>query len=200
MRTVALTGGIAAGKSTVAARLRELGAITADADQLAREVVEPGAPALDRIRERFGDGVISADGSLDRAALGALVFADDSARADLNAITHPAIGELTAQRRAAAAATGPDAVFVYDIPLLVETGGRRDFDIVIVAEAPRDIRLDRLTRIRGLSPDEAERRISAQATDEQRRALADIVIDTGGSLDETLRQTEAAWQRIRAWS
>ncbi|MCS5496940.1 dephospho-CoA kinase [Cnuibacter physcomitrellae] len=197
MLTVGLTGGIAAGKSTITKRLRELGALTADADQLSREAVEPGTPALARIRERFGDGVIGEDGHLDRAALGAIVFADDAARADLNAIVHPAVGALTAQRRAEAAATGPDAVFVYDVPLLVETGGRRDFDVVIVAEAPEEVRIDRLMQLRGLSREEAERRIASQASDEERRAIADIVIDTGGTLEETLSQTDAAWQRIR---
>ncbi len=195
---IALTGGIAAGKSTVTRRLRELGAVTIDADQLAREAVEPGTPGLAAIRERFGASVIAADGSLDRPALGAIVFADEAARLDLNGITHPAIAALLKQRLAETAAADPDAVVVYDVPLLAESGGRRGglFEFVVVVEAPAEQRVERLILLRGMPRHEAERRIASQASDAERRALADVVIDSGGTLDETLAQVDAAWERL----
>ncbi len=195
---IALTGGIAAGKSTVTRRFAELGAVTIDADQLAREAVAPGSAGLEAIRRRFGEQVIGADGSLDRPALGAIVFADDQARLDLNGITHPAVKDLLADKLAAIRSTDADAVVVYDIPLLAETGGRRggQFEYVVVVEAPAEQRIERLVTLRGMARDEAERRIGSQASDEERRALADVVIDSGGTLDETLRQVDEVWQRI----
>ncbi|WP_440710318.1 dephospho-CoA kinase [Herbiconiux sp. YIM B11900] len=198
MYLIALTGGIAAGKSTVTRRLAELGAVTIDADQLAREAVAPGSAGLDAIRHRFGDRVIAADGSLDRPALGAIVFADEQARLDLNGITHPAVKDLLAAKLAAISAEDADAVVVYDIPLLAETGGRRggQFEYVIVVEAPAEQRIERLITLRGMSREEAERRIGSQAGDEERRTLADVVIDSGGTLDETLAQVDAVWQTI----
>ncbi|MGA1837097.1 dephospho-CoA kinase [Herbiconiux sp. 11R-BC] len=198
MFVIALTGGIAAGKSTVTKRLRELGAVTIDADQLAREAVEPGTPGLAAIRDRFGASVIAPDGSLDRPALGAIVFADEAARLDLNGITHPAIAALLKQRLAETAAADPDAVVVYDVPLLAESGGRRGglFEFVVVVEAPAEQRVERLIALRGMPRDEAERRIASQASDAERRALADVVIDSGGTLDETLAQVDAAWERL----
>ncbi len=198
MFVIALTGGIGAGKSTVGARLREHGAVVVDADQLAREAVEPGTPALAAIRERFGASVIAADGTLDRGALGAIVFADKAALKDLNVITHPAVGELTSQRIREAAAAHPHGVFVYDVPLFAESGGRRDglFEYVIVADAPAAIRLDRLVEIRGMSREEASNRIASQMSDEDRRALADVVIDTGGTLDDTHAQVDALWPTL----
>lgn len=199
MYVIGLTGGIAAGKSTVTRRLAELGAVTLDADQLAREAVAPGSAGLAAIRERFGEGVIAADGSLDRPALGALIFADDDARLALNGITHPAILELFRARLRAAEVADPDAVVVYDVPLMVETGGRRGgmFEYVIVVEAPAEQRLARMMELRGLSREEAERRIASQASDAERRAIADVVIDSGGTLDETIRQTDAVWALVR---
>ncbi|WP_066038772.1 dephospho-CoA kinase [Herbiconiux solani] len=198
MFVIAVTGGIGAGKSTVARRLRELGAVVADADQLAREAVEPGTPGLAAIAERFGPSVIAADGSLDRPALGAVVFADEAARRDLNAITHPAVHDLTVQRIREAGEADAHAVFVYDVPLLVESGGRRGglFEYVIVVEAPEEQRLERLMTLRGMSREEAERRIASQATDEERRALADVVIDASGTVEETIRQTDAVWPTL----
>lgn len=196
---IALTGGIAAGKSTVARRFAEHGAVVIDADRLAREAVEPGTPGLAAIAERFGPGVIDADGRLDRPALGAIVFADETARLDLNGITHPAVAALLKERLAETAQADPDAIVVYDVPLLAESGGRRDglFRFVVVVEAPAEVRVQRLIELRGMAADEAARRVAAQASDEERRALADVVIDTGGSLDETVQQTDAAWIRVR---
>ena len=195
---IALTGGIAAGKSTVAKRLAQHGAVVIDADRLAREAVEPGTPGLAAIRERFGASVIAADGSLDRPALGAIVFADHAARLDLNGITHPAVAELLRQRLAEIGTTDPDAVVVYDVPLLAESGGRRGglFERVIVVEAPAPQRIDRLVELRGMDRSEAERRVGSQASDEERRALADVVIDTGGTLENTLEQVDSAWAEL----
>lgn len=199
MFVIALTGGIAAGKSTVARRFAEHGAVVIDADRLAREAVEPGTPGLAAIAERFGPGVIDADGRLDRPALGAIVFADETARLDLNGITHPAVAALLKERLAETAAADPEAIVVYDVPLLAESGGRRDglFRFVVVVEAPAEVRVQRLIELRGMAADEAARRVASQASDEERRALADVVIDTGGSLDATVQQTDAAWLRVR---
>ncbi|NQX33751.1 dephospho-CoA kinase [Herbiconiux sp. VKM Ac-2851] len=199
MFVIALTGGIAAGKSTVARRFAEHGAVVIDADRLAREAVEPGTPGLAAIAERFGPGVIDGDGRLDRPALGAIVFADEEARLDLNGITHPAVAALLKERLAETAQADPDAIVVYDVPLLAESGGRRDglFRFVVVVEAPAEVRVQRLIELRGMAADEAERRVASQASDEERRALADIIIDTGGTLDETVQQTDAAWSRVR---
>jgi dephospho-CoA kinase len=196
---IALTGGIAAGKSTVARRFAEHGAVVIDADRLAREAVEPGTPGLAAIAERFGPGVIDGDGRLDRPALGAIVFADEEARLDLNGITHPAVAALLKERLAETAQADPDAIVVYDVPLLAESGGRRDglFRFVVVVEAPAEVRVQRLIELRGMAADEAARRVASQASDEERRALADVVIDTSGSLDETAQQTDAAWIQVR---
>ena len=196
MRIVGLTGGIAAGKSVVARRLAELGAVTVDADALAREVVEPGTPALEAIRQRFGDAVIAPDGTLDRPALGAIVFSDAAARADLNGITHPAVGQRSRELFEAAARTDPDAILVYDVPLLVEGTRTDEFDRIVVVHADRQERLRRLVELRGMAPEEAARRIDAQASDEERLGVADDVIDTNGTLDDTLRQVDALWERL----
>ena len=196
---IGLTGGIAAGKSTVAARLAEHGAIVIDADKLAREAVEPGTPGLAAIAERFGASVIDADGRLDRPALGAIVFADETARLDLNGITHPAVGALLKQRLAEIAAATPDAVVVYDVPLLVESGGRRDglFEHIVVVEAPAAERVERMVALRGMAREEAERRVGSQASDEERRALADTVIDSSGTVEQTIAQVDALWPRLQ---
>jgi len=196
---VALTGGIASGKSTVARRLAELGAVIVDADQVARDVVEPGTPALARIAEEFGTGVIAADGSLDRGALGAIVFGDESARRALNAITHPAVGERSRALFAAAASADPDAVVVYDVPLLVDEKGEgrvSEFDRVIVVSADEDTRVARLVAFRGMPEADARRRIASQAPESARLAIADHVIDANGSLEDTLAQVDALWPSL----
>jgi dephospho-CoA kinase len=196
---IGLTGGIASGKTAVARRLAEHGAVHIDADQLARAVVEPGQPALEEITERFGSGVLGPDGSLDRAALGAIIFSDDRARLDLNAITHPAVGRLGKRLIAEAAEADPHAVIVYDVPLLLEASSQENyysFDYIVVVEATSQTRVQRLVTLRGMSEDEALRRIGSQSTDEQRRAIADLVIDSNGTLDETLRQADELWQSV----
>lgn len=198
MQLIGLTGGIASGKSTIASRLASHGAVVVDADRIAREVVEPGTPALAEIARRFGDGVIAADGSLDRPALGAIVFADPAALADLNAITHPAVLRESTARFEAAADSDPDAIVVYDVPLLVESANQYPFDRVVVAHAEAGTRIRRLVELRGMDPAEAERRIRSQASDEQRLAVADVVIDTGGTLRRTLDQVDALWEDLRA--
>jgi dephospho-CoA kinase len=198
VQLIGLTGGIASGKSTIARRLAVHGAVVVDADKIAREVVEPGTPALAEIAETFGNGVIRADGSLDRPALGAIVFADQDARLRLNGITHPAVLRASTARFEQATAEDPDAIVVYDIPLLVESANDYPFDLVVVAHAPADTRIDRLVRLRGMDPAEADRRIRSQASDDERLAVADVVIDTGGSLEHTLEQTDALWERLTA--
>ena len=198
MLLVALTGGIASGKSTVARRLAEHGAVIVDADQVARQIVEPGEPALARIVEEFGPGVLAADGSLDRPALGAVVFGDPEGRLKLNAITHPAVSERSHALFAAAAAADPDAVVVYDVPLLVEAGRTDEFDLVVVVHAPAETRITRMIEHRGMTCEEAQRRLSSQATDAERLAVADVVIDADGTLDETLIQADALWENLRA--
>lgn len=198
MLVVALTGGIASGKSVVSRRLVEHGAVLVDADVLAREVVEPGTPALAAIAERFGASVIGPDGRLDRPALGAIVFADEASRLALNAITHPAVWARARELFADAAANDPDAVVVYDVPLLVEASGDRPlrFDRVVVVHADRAERIRRLVELRGLDPAEAERRVLAQAGDAERLAVADVVIDANGSLEHTMQQADALWRDL----
>lgn len=196
MPLIALTGGIASGKSTVASRLAEHGAVVVDADRIVRDVQTPGSPVLARIAEAFGADVILPDGALDRAALGARVFGDDEALARLNAIVHPAVKAESQRRFDAALAADPDGVVVYDVPLLVEARVEDPWDLVVVADAPADLREDRLVELRGMDRAAARARIAAQVSDEARRAVADVVIDTSGDLAETLRQTDAVWARI----
>ncbi len=198
MYLIGLTGGIASGKSAVAERLAGHGAVVVDADRLAREVVAPGTAGLAAIMERFGDGVIGRDGSLDRAALGSIVFSDREALEALNGITHPAIRARTSELIAEAIAQDPHAVIVHDIPLLVETTAQdsRNFDIVVVVEAEPETRIERLVELRGMTRAEAERRIAAQASNAERRSIADVVIDSNGTLEETLRQADALWDRV----
>ena len=195
MLLVALTGGIASGKSTVARRLAEHGAVIVDADQVARDVVAPGEPALARIAESFGPGVLAADGSLDRAALGAIIFRDPESRQTLNAITHPAVWQRAKELFAAA---DPGAVVVYDVPLLVEAGRTDEFDLVVVVHAATETRIGRMIEQRGMSREEALHRLNSQATDTDRFAIADVVIDADGSLEETLAQSDALWENLRA--
>lgn len=196
MPLIALTGGIAAGKSTVAARLRELGAHVISADELVRFVQRGGSPTLNAIRERFGVGVIDSNGELDRAALGRLIFDDGIARADLEALVHPAIGTEFRARVADIRGQEPDAIIIYDIPLLVETRRATEFDGVIVLACDPAVRHERLVAIRGLSSDEAWARINSQATEAARAEVADWLIDSSGSIDDTIAQTDAVWHEI----
>lgn len=197
MQLIGLTGGIASGKSTIASRLAEHGAVVVDADRIAREVVEPGTPALAQIAERFGEGVIAPDGSLDRPALGAIVFGNPEALQALNGITHPAVLAASTARFRAAAEADPDAIVVYDVPLLVESANEYPFDRIVVAHADEATRVRRLVELRGMDPAEAERRIRSQASDEERLAVADVVIDTGGTLQHTREQVDALWRELR---
>jgi dephospho-CoA kinase len=197
MYLIGLTGGIASGKSVVAKRLAEHGAIHVDADLLAREVVEPGTPGLAAIAEAFGESVIAPDGTLDRPALGAIIFTDPDARAKLNAITHPAVWALAKERFGSA---GPTDVVVYDVPLLVEAAADRpmNFDLVVVVHASHATRLQRLVELRGMTRDEATHRLHSQASDTERLAIADVVIDSDGALDDTLRQADELWAMASA--
>ena len=178
---VGLTGGVASGKSTVSAILAELGAVVIDADALAREVVARGTPGLDAVVAEFGPGALTADGDLDRPAMGRLVFADEGARRRLEAIVHPLVLERIVALEEAA--SGADLV-VHDIPLLAESGRAATFDAVIVVDAPRDVQVERMVRDRGWSEDEAVARIEAQASREERLAVATHVIDNTGTLAE----------------
>ena len=198
MDVIGLTGGIAAGKSAVAARLAALGAVVIDADLLAREAVAPGSPGLAAIRERFGDAVLAPDGSLDRAALGARVFSDPGARAALNAIVHPEVQRLYRERLARIEADEPEAIVVYDVPLLVEARSADEFSVVVVAHAPADERVERLVALRGMDRASAHDRVAAQASDDERLAAADVVIDTSGTMAHTLDQVDALWERLVA--
>lgn len=191
-----MTGGIAAGKSTVCNRLRELGAHVESADELVRFVQRKGSPVLAAIRERFGLGVIDELGELDRAALGRLIFEDLDARRDLEAIVHPAIQAELANRIAAITSSDPDAVIFYDIPLLVESKRVDEFDSVIVLACDPDIRRQRLIELRGMSAEEADARIAAQATEVERMQVADWIIDTGETIEETLEQVDDVWADI----
>lgn len=193
MQNVGLTGGIAAGKSAVARRLAELGAVLIDADAIARAVVEPGTPGLAAIVEAFGKGILSGDGALDRPALGALVFADGKARETLNSIVHPLVRAEAARLRAEAP---EDAVVIQDIPLLVETGQGANFDMVLVVAAPLEERLRRMIQDRGMSEADALARIAAQASDAERAAVADIVIENSGTLEQLRDKVTEIWESL----
>jgi dephospho-CoA kinase len=200
MLRVGLTGGIGSGKSAVAGRLAALGAVVLDGDKAARAVVEPGTPGLTRIAETFGPGVLRPDGSLDRAKLAGIVFSDESALGQLNAITHPLIQQhIQAAEEAAAAAGGPDTVVVHDIPLLAEGQRAAGFDVVIVVDVPAELQISRLAG-RGLPEEQARARMAAQATREQRLAIADIVIDNSGTLAELDRRVAEVWADLRSGS
>ena len=199
MLRVGLTGGIGSGKSTVSARLAELGAVILDADKAARAVVEPGTPGLAAITAAFGAGVLGADGSLDRARLAGIVFNDEAALGRLNAITHPLIHEhIRVAEEAAIAAGGDDVVLVHDVALLAEWGRAKEFDLVIVVDVPAETQLERLTGPRGMAEDQARARMAAQATREQRLAVADIVIDNSGSCEDLDRRVAEVWAELRA--
>jgi len=189
---VGLTGGIASGKSTVSAILRELGAVVIDADQLARDVVARGTPGLDAVVAEFGPGLLTAEGDLDRAAMGSLVFADDAARKRLEAIVHPLVFERIVDLETHA----PEgAVVVHDIPLLAESGratasDRGGFDAVIVVDAPQEVQVARMVRDRGWTESDALARIAAQASPEDRRAIASYVVENTGSRAELRQKIE----------
>jgi len=189
---VGLTGGIGAGKSTVAAQLARRGAIVVDADAIAREVVEPGSPVLVQLVDRFGPEILHPDGSLDRPALAAVAFVDDETRKELEGITHPAIG-AEFLRRVAEAPAG--SVVVHDVPLLVESKRGFEYAAVIVVEAPLEVRLDRL-EARGVPRDDARRRIDLQATDEDRRKVATWVVDNSRDLSHLEEQVERIWAEL----
>lgn len=193
---IGLTGGIGAGKTTVARRFAELGALVVDADVLAREVVGPGTDGLAAVVAEFGPEVLAADGSLDRPALAKLVFGDEAARERLNAIVHPLVRRRAAEQIAEAP---PGTVVVQDVPLLVETGLAGGYDLVVVVEAPEEVRVGRLTRDRGIAADEARSRMAAQATDAERRAVADVVLVNDGDLDGLRAQADRVWsERVAA--
>jgi len=190
---VGLTGGIGSGKSTVAASLAGRGAAVVDADRIAREIVEPGGAAYAPLVERFGKGVLRTDGTLDRQALADVAFNDPAALEDLNGITHPAIGAVVAERIGAAAQT--HEVVVLDIPLLTITNKARiGFDVVVVVDAPQDVAVQRLVEQRGFSESDARARIAAQITREERRALADFVLDNSGDREALEAGIERLWQ------
>jgi dephospho-CoA kinase len=189
---VGLTGGIGSGKSTVARMLIERGAVVVDADKIAREVVEPGQPALAALAEAFGPEILLPDGSLDRAALAERAFVTDETRKQLEAITHPAIGEEFLRQVAAAP---PDGIVVHDVPLLVESKRGFDYGAVIVVEAPRELRLDRL-EARGVPRDDAERRMEHQASDEDRRKVATWLVDNSSDRAHLEQQIADIWPEL----
>lgn len=178
---VGLTGGIASGKSTVSTILRELGAVVIDADLLAREVVARGTPGLSAVVEAFGPEILTVDGELDRPKMGALVFGDEEKRRRLEAIVHPLVFERYAELEAAAPV---DGIVVHDIPLLVESGRASEFDAVIVVDAPEEVQVERMVRDRGWTEEEARSRIAAQATRDERRAVATYLIDNTGTRED----------------
>ena len=192
MLRIALTGGIASGKSTAAEELAARGAVLIDADVLAREVVEPGTPGLAAVVERFGAEVLAED-RLDRPALGRLIFGDPAARRDLEQIVHPRVRARAAEIEAAAPA---DAIVVHVIPLLVETGQADDFDLCVVVDLDPATQLRRLQERSGLSAEEAQARLDAQASREQRLAVADRVLDNNGSPDDLRRQVGQLWVQL----
>ncbi|MFD9967887.1 dephospho-CoA kinase [Streptomyces sp. NPDC059017] len=193
MLKVGLTGGIGAGKSEVSRLLASYGAVLIDADEIAREVVEPGTPGLAAVVEAFGPDVLTPEGTLDRPRLGAIVFADPKRLARLNAIVHPLVGARSAELEAAA---GPDAVVVHDVPLLAENGLAPLYDLVVVVDAAPETQLDRLVRQRGMTEPDARARMAAQATREQRRAVADVLIDNDGPLEALEPQVRRVWAEL----
>lgn len=191
---IGLTGGIASGKSTVSAILRDLGCVVVDADAVAREVVAPGTSGLAAVVEAFGDDVLAEDGSLDRPALGAIVFADQEARRRLEAIVHPLVSQRSAEL---AAEAGPDDVVVHDIPLLAETGGAGRFEHVLVVDVDPEVQVERMVRDRGWSETDARGRMAAQASREDRLAIATHVVVNDGSPDDLRRRVEQTLAELR---
>ncbi|MBA2444058.1 MAG: dephospho-CoA kinase [Nocardioidaceae bacterium] len=195
MLRVGLTGGIGSGKSSVSKMLARRGAVVIDSDILAREVVAAGTPGLAEIVEAFGPGVLTHEGELDRPAMGCRVFDDAAARRQLESIIHPRVRARAAEIERAAPA---DSVVVHDMSLLVETGQVHDFDVVVVVDTPTDVQRERLSRERGLTPGEADARINAQATRDQRLEVADRVVVNAGSFDELQDAVEDLWAKLTA--
>ncbi|MEU7854894.1 dephospho-CoA kinase [Nonomuraea sp. NPDC049141] len=193
MLKIGLTGGIGSGKSEVSKRLAARGAVVIDADKIAREVVEPGTPGLARVVATFGEEVLHPDGSLNREKLGAIVFADPDRLAALNAIVHPLVGERVADLQSQADA---DAIVVYDVPLLAENRLAPMYDVVIVVDAADEVRIARLAEHRGMPEQDAKARIAAQATRQERLAVADIVIDNEGDLDDLEARVSQVWDDL----
>ncbi len=196
MRTIGLTGGIGSGKSTVSALLAARGAVIIDADAITREVQRPGTAVFTAMVERFGPGIVAADGSLDRAAVADIVFADPEALKDLNDIVHPAVGVETGRRLLEQAETGN--LVVLDIPLLVESAGRRDVVGIVVVDVDPEVAVARLVAHRGMREGDVRARMARQASREDRLAKADVVIDNSGTPQDLARAVEAAWPRIEA--
>ena len=194
MLRVGLTGGIGSGKSAVSSRLAALGAVVIDSDVLAREVVAKGTDGLTEVVAAFGDGVLTAEGDLDRPALGRIVFGDEPARRRLEAIIHPRVRARGAEIEAEAS---DGAIVVHDIPLLVETGQAGKFDVLLVVDVPVDVQVARLTAQRGMSEAEATQRIASQASREDRLAVADLVVDNSGTLAELDRRVDEVWTTLR---
>jgi len=191
---VGLTGGIGSGKSEVSKRLAAQGAVIIDADAIAREVVAPGTDGLAEVVEAFGKEILRADGELDRPRLGDIVFADPALRGKLNAIVHPRVGARMAELERGA---GPGAIVVHDVPLIAESGLAGGYDLVVVVDVPPRIQVERLVRYRGMTREQAQARMAAQASREQRLAIAGIVIDNSGSLAELDRQVGDLWAELR---
>jgi dephospho-CoA kinase len=198
MTVVALTGGVAAGKTTVTDVLAVRGAWVIDADVLARRAVEPGTQALEEIQARFGPNVLDSSGSLDRGALGRVVFQDPGARADLNAIVHPRVKALYDEELATVQAGSPETVVVYAVPLLAEARSASEFDAIIVVDAPEDLRIRRLEEHRGLSHEDARSRVAAQVSDDTRLAMADSILDASGDLERTQRAAHELYDELVA--
>lgn len=196
MLLVGLTGGIGAGKSTVATLLAEHGAVVIDADSIVRELQLPGTDVFRAIVDRFGSQVVAADGTLDRERLADIVFRNDDSRSALNAIVHPAVYAVMSER--IAAVKGDDKVVVLDIPLLAEAGGGGGMDAVVVVEADDEMRVARVVSERGLDPEDVRARMAAQASSEQREALADVVIRNNGSPEDLRAQVDDLWEQLRA--
>ena len=194
MLRVGLTGGIGSGKSEVSKRLAAQGAVIIDADAIAREVVAPGTDGLAEVVEAFGKEILRADGELDRPRLGDIVFADPALRGKLNAIVHPRVGARMAELERGA---GPGAIVVHDVPLIAESGLAGGYDLVVVVDVPPRIQVERLVRYRGMTREQAQARMAAQASREQRLAIAGIVIDNSGSLAELDRQAGDLWAELR---
>ena len=196
MLLVGLTGGIGAGKSAVARLLAEHGAVLIDADSIVRELQQPGTDVFRAIVDRFGSHVVAADGTLDRARMADIVFRNDDARSALNAIVHPAVYAVMSER--IAALKDEDRVVVLDIPLLAEAGGGGGMDAVVVVEADEDMRVARVVAERGLDPEDVRARMAAQASSEQREALADVVIRNNGAPEDLRAQVDDVWEQLRA--
>jgi len=192
---VGLTGGVASGKSTVSAMLSELGAVVVDADQLAREVVQKGTPGLAKVVEAFGPEILTADGDMDRARVGAIVFADEEKRRTLEGIVHPLVFERYAELEESAP---QDGIVVHDIPLLAESGRAETFDAVIVVDAPPALQVERMTATRGWTRADAESRIAAQASREDRRAIATYVIDNTGTLEDHRHPVTEVFEELKS--